>query len=568
MSDGSRLRSLKRARSFEQNSNDDDKEKVSGRCQQETHTTRQAPDESGPSKCYVGPRIPMIGRIPAGEDLPNWTVERAQALDGTWFVLYRDPTGRAIGSRQSALVFSGQLEIPSSMHSEMEERLREMEDLKRMRKCRLRLSKSSVRALQESSSPKDHIKWTCDGLDYWQTVDGYFSKRSLRAVRTVSQSSDQCTVPNVVVVDLFCGIGGFSLGFAAHGCVVYGVDNSDAAIAAYSSNECGDGYVKRTIRHEDIDAWRMAFQKSGIGASFQTCNTESRVPLILIGGPPCQPFSGAGNKSGSLDHRDCMKTSIELAIKIRPDILLLENVPALMSQEFSSYVQPLLKSLQDAGYTVEPVVHRCWRHRVAQHRSRLIIQCVRVLENLDKVSMKVTSAQDSSGKACNPPLPMDVIVSDNFWTGKCPADLRLDDTLLKARRRVKNRDTAAACVYGNRLSPTIMTTSSHGNSYHRLMAIPCDVHASSLTYEDARRVGVRECLGLQSFPSEFDLYGSLASQSTAVGNAVPPLFAYDLAKSAMDILSRLNYESEQVPRVDLLHRLIRFDKTVCETIKC
>ena len=148
MSDGSRLRSLKRARSFEQNLNEDNKEKASVRFQEETLTERQAPDDSGPSKCYVGPRIPMICRVPAGDYLPNWTVEIAQALDGTWFVLYRDPSGRAIGSRQSALVFSGQLEIPASMHSEMEERLRNMEDLKRMRKCRLRFSKSSVRALQ------------------------------------------------------------------------------------------------------------------------------------------------------------------------------------------------------------------------------------------------------------------------------------------------------------------------------------------------------------------------------------------------------------------------------------
>ena len=568
MSYGSRLQSLKRARSFEQNLNKDNKEKASVRFQEETLTERQAPDDSGPSKCYVGPRIPMIGRVPAGDDLPNWTVERAQALDGTWFVLYRDPSGRAIGSRQSALVFSGQLEIPASMHSEMEERLRNMEDLKRMRKCRLRFSKSSVRALQESFSSGAHTKWTCDGLDYWQTVDSYFSKKSLRAVRTMPQSSKECTVHNVVVIDLFCGIGGFSLGFAAHGCVVYGVDNSEAAIAAYSFNECGDGYVKRTIRHEDVGTWQRAFQTSGIGASSQTCNTESRVPLILIGGPPCQPFSVAGNKSGSLDHRDCMKTTIDLAIKIRPDILLLENVPSLMNEEFSSYVQPLLRSLQDAGYTVEPVVHRCWRHRVAQHRSRLIIQCVRVVENCEKISIKVTSAHDSTGKTCSPPLPMDVITSDNFWSGKCPDNLRLDDTLMKARRRVKNRENATACVYGNRLSPTIMTTSAHGNSYHRLMAIPCDVSPSSLTYEDARRVGVRECLGLQSFPSEFDLYGSLASQSTAVGNAVPPLFAYDVAKSAIDTLSKLNSESVKVTRVDLLRRLIEFDKTVCETIRC
>lgn len=112
------------------------------------------------------------------------------------------------------------------------------------------------------------------------------------------------------------------------------------------------------------------------------------------------------------------------------------------------------------------------------------------------------------------------------------------------------------------------TTSAHGNSYHRLTAIPCDVHPPSLTYEDARRVGVRECLGLKSFPSEFDLYGSLVSQSTAVGNAVPPLFAYDIAKAAMDTLSELNSESEKVPRINLVRRLIEFDKTVCETIQC
>ena len=51
-----------------------------------------------------------------------------------------------------------------------------------------------------------------------------------------------------------------------------------------------------------------------------------------------------------------------------------------------------------------------------------------------------------------------------------------------------------------------------------------------------RTISVRECARIQTFPEEYDFLGPVARQFTQVGNAVPPLFAYKLAKALKQAL--------------------------------
>ena len=63
-----------------------------------------------------------------------------------------------------------------------------------------------------------------------------------------------------------------------------------------------------------------------------------------------------------------------------------------------------------------------------------------------------------------------------------------------------------------------------------------DMHRIRLADGRRRRITVREAARLQSFPDWFEFSGSEESQFTQIGNAVPPMFAYHLAKAIIEYL--------------------------------
>lgn len=513
----------------------------------QTHSVdKSAILDAGLSRCYVGAKVPLCGRVPAGEDLPNWTVERAQALDGTNFLLYRDPFGTAVGSRQSALAQTGQLEVPTSMQTQMLKAITERRRASKAQATPLVLSKRAMQLLEK------HRVVTPAGRSFEPTQT---TADRLLGVEAVEAARSQESVPNAMVLDLFCGIGGFSLGFAAHGTVVYGIDQCSAAISSYVANRCGDGYAVHTLRSEDAPQFSRVLAEAGIGAGAR----DSVTPLIVVGGAPCQPFSVAGNRGGGADSRDEFDTMITIALATRAHVILIENVPALMDAEFETYVQPQLSRLKSAGYNVEAVVHRCWNHRVPQHRSRLLLQCV-LVDAFEEGSS--TSFRPDMTSASRPVMPIDCIKAENFWTGPRPNNYRVDSTILDARKRNYTARCLTGCVMSHRLAPTVMTTSAYGNSFNRLLALPTDVDPTKMSYSDVRTVGIRECLSLQTFPTDFEMYGNLRSQSVCVGNALPPLFAYDVAQAVMTLLKYnrpLLSGAVLASRSDLVDRMRHFD---------
>lgn len=67
---------------------------------------------------------------------------------------------------------------------------------------------------------------------------------------------------------------------------------------------------------------------------------------LLLGGPPCQPFSIGGRKQGDKDARDCFPHFLRILREAKPRVFLIENVKGLTSPRFSSYVEFILSQLQ------------------------------------------------------------------------------------------------------------------------------------------------------------------------------------------------------------------------------
>src|SRR5262249_15217379 len=86
---------------------------------------------------------------------------------------------------------------------------------------------------------------------------------------------------------------------------------------------------------------------------------------VLLGGPPCQPFSQGGRHGGRADERDMFPQFIRAVREIQPQAFVIENVRGLMRHKFINYFQYLVLQLQF------PDVERKHNEKWKEHRSRL-----------------------------------------------------------------------------------------------------------------------------------------------------------------------------------------------------
>lgn len=106
------------------------------------------------------------------------------------------------------------------------------------------------------------------------------------------------------VIDLFCGAGGFSLGFKQAGYeMVLGVDNDPDAIATYHRNigSC----LMMDVRNFDFNGWGK--------------------PDVVIGSPPCQSFSQANRKTRTCD-LSLVDRFMDLVRRLQPKVWIMEEV--------------------------------------------------------------------------------------------------------------------------------------------------------------------------------------------------------------------------------------------------
>jgi len=164
----------------------------------------------------------------------------------------------------------------------------------------------------------------------------------------------------VRVLDLFCGMGGLSLGaaLALEGAEVHGVDIDPDAVSTYNLNLNGLGCRAEVA---DLLSWRPSGEYD-----------------IVVGGPPCQPFSVANTVRVGEAHPlfPTFRRYFELVRAVRPAAFVLENVKGLLTQRFRPLLEEQLGSLA-ADYRIRHAVLNAAHYGVPQRRERLIAVGVR-----------------------------------------------------------------------------------------------------------------------------------------------------------------------------------------------
>jgi DNA (cytosine-5)-methyltransferase 1 len=292
-----------------------------------------------------------------------------------------------------------------------------------------------------------------------------------------------------IVVDLFAGCGGLSLGFEAAGFKTVGFEMDAAAAETYRRNLEGDCHAVK------------------LGLDYDYPEGQ-----ILIGGPPCQPFSVGGHQKGIEDARDGFPVFIDAVNKLKPRVFMFENVRGLLYTN-KWYFEMVLEELKKAGYLIEYKLLNAVHYGVPQNRERLFVIGHRAKFCFPTRGIRKVSVGEAIGDLMYKTPP-----ESKFLTASMDAYVAKYE---KASDCINPRD-----LYPDRPARTL--------TCRNLAGATGDMQRVRLKEGRRRRLLHREAARLQSFPDWFQFSGNETQQYNQIGNAVPPLLAYQLALAIKD----------------------------------
>jgi DNA (cytosine-5)-methyltransferase 1 len=354
----------------------------------------------------------------------------------------------------------------------------------------------------------------------------------------------------VVVVDLFCGCGGMSLGVAdaAHRArrgfkSVLAVDFDPAASAIYQLNfpEAGveaagveqffDGEFRGPSSATEAAARRRIHLAAPAGVDF------------LIGGPPCQGHSDLNNRSRRADGRNELYLRMLRAAEILdPRVVLIENVPAVR-HAVQAVVQTTQRGLETLGYNVDQRVFDVSGLGVPQTRKRHLLLATKPPVNAVDV-LSHASARGCVGRSVGWAIhDLDGCYGSNaFHTSSTPS------TVNRARMEWFFRQPGEVYDLPNELRPPCHRDKEHSykSVYGRLRwEQPAQTITTGFTSmgqgryvhpRHPRTITPHEAARLQGFPDYFRFGEDGRSVwSKLIGNAVPPPLSRAIAG---EVLSR------------------------------
>lgn len=316
----------------------------------------------------------------------------------------------------------------------------------------------------------------------------------------------------IKVLSLFSGCGGLDLGFEKAGFSTVWANEFDKSIwATFETNFPKTLLDRRSIIEISVD-------------EIPDCDG-------IIGGPPCQSWSEAGAGRGINDKRGKLFFDyIRILRAKRPKFFLAENVSGILSNKHIAAFNGFLQSFSDAGYNV------CWKlvnandYNVPEDRERVIIVGYRkdlkkIFEFPEAYGKKLT-LRDAIGD-----LPKAVPAlgknkaNPNLSTSNHEYMVGNWSPIFMSRNRVRSWNEPSFTIQaGGRQAPI------HPDA-PKMVKVDKDKFIFAPGHEQKyRRLSVRECARIQTFPDNFKfIYTDVSVGYKMIGNAVPVNLAFAMA---------------------------------------
>lgn len=316
------------------------------------------------------------------------------------------------------------------------------------------------------------------------------------------------------VASMFCGCGGTDVGL---------LGDFEFLGKKYASNEL------KIVYANDIDDNACDIFKENFGIEPDNRDireVESKeIPEfdILTGGFPCQSFSIVAQNPKRLGVKDERgKLFFEMCRILRekkPKCFIAENVKGILTANKKSAFPLIIKEFEESGYDVTYAVLNSANYGVPQKRERVIIVGFR--KDLD-INFKFPDEviKNESGF-----IPLSAVIEEE-----------VDEKYFFSQRAVDGMMKKRASMNKGRAQDVTKPCNTVGAHLAKVSLNSTD--PVLLVDEKYRRFIPREVARIQSFPESFKLVGSETAQYRALGNAIPPVMFWYVAKAVREELEK------------------------------
>jgi DNA (cytosine-5)-methyltransferase 1 len=288
------------------------------------------------------------------------------------------------------------------------------------------------------------------------------------------------------------------------------------AMETYASHDADATHFNVDVREVSFEKYRGAVE-------------------ILVGGPPCQPFSIGGLRKAQTDKRDMIPEFIRCLKECQPSAFILENVPGLIQKRTRPYFDWTLSQLSACGFRLNWSVLNSADYGVPQKRKRLFVLGSRSMQ------LRFPAATHGPGTGNRHLSASDAIGDDPIGEApNCPVKF--------ARFPDLRPSPYAGHVYnggGRPIDPSgpchtvLASAGGYKTHWFDTLNIAPEYHAHLKAggkpregeVPGARRMSVEESALVQTFPQGIRFAGRKSSQYTQVGDAVPPDLAFVVGRS-------------------------------------
>lgn len=382
---------------------------------------------------------------------------------------------------------------------------------------------------------------------------------------SVSDMTNRTTAAGVNVIDLFAGAGGLGIGAEQAGASVrLSVELDETSCSTLEINKSSIASQVLIADVTDVSGEQLRTE-AGLTRSDE---------LVVVGGPPCQPFSKAaywteeGNDAAYRrarangekgltkppapeharqdDRRSLVEHFSRLVIESKADGFVFENVPAIAHPRNLPILDGLVSELRDDGFQITVTKLNAVAFGVAQKRERIFVLGSRAGAPEPPEPTHMTAAGRGESEDLLP-MPTAKAACKPFRSEAFhePEEIVVGRWADHLHTVPPGGNYKAHTEWGGHPNPTFVTETRFWNF---LLKLHPDLPSWTIAatpgpwtgpfHWESRRLRVPELAALQGFPATYKFAGSRREQVRQIGNAVAPPIAAHAVRSVLDTFTK------------------------------